>query len=71
MKNSDLIEELSYLELERRKTLRVINSMYYMNIRVRNQQFEKIKRLDKEIKKVKFKIRLLKEAKNVKNNSAD
>ena len=59
------------MELERRKTLRVINSMYYMNIRVRNQQFEKIKRLDKEIKKVKFKIRLLKEAKNVKNNSAD
>lgn len=63
MKNSDLIEELSYLELERRKTLRVINSMYYMNQSIRNQQFAKLERLDELIKKVKFKLRLLKERK--------
>lgn len=71
MNHNDLIEELSYLELERRKTLRVINSMYYMNIRIRNEQFEKIKNLDKKIKKVKFKLKLLKEIKNVKNSHTD
>jgi hypothetical protein len=63
MKNNDLIEELSYLELERRKTLRIINSMYYMNSKVRSQQFQKLDKLDELIKKVKFKIRLLKERK--------
>ena len=71
MNHNDFIEELSYLEIERRKTLRVINSMYYLNSRVRSEQFAKLENLDRLIKKTKFKIRLLKERKNAKNSSAN
>ena len=70
MKNSDLKQELSRLKIEKKRTLRVINSIYFVDARIRNEQFEKIKVIDKEIGKIEFKLRFLKERENVENSNS-
>lgn len=68
--NNELIEELSKLELQKKHLIRCLDSQYYSKHQ-RTKTFEKIKDLKKQIEKVKFKIRLNKEIKNVKNNNTN
>lgn len=69
MKNSDLKQELSRLKIEKKKALRVINSMYFIDPKIRNEQFEKIKIINQEIKKTEFILKFLKEKKNIENSN--
>lgn len=66
--NNELIEELSKLELQKKHLIRCLDSQYYNKCQ-RAKTFEKIKDLKKQIEKLKFKIRLNREIKNVKNNN--
>ena len=60
MKNDELIEELSKLELERNYLKRNLD-MNYLDMELRTKIFNRIKQNKKEIELVKFKIRLEKE----------
>lgn len=68
MKNNIFVKELSKLKSEKKRVLRVLNSMYFTNPKMRNEQFKKLQLIEREIKRAEFKVKLLKEAKNVKNN---
>ena len=60
MKNDELIEKLSKLELERNYLKRNLD-MNYLDMELRTKIFNRIKQNKKEIELVKFKIRLEKE----------
>lgn len=61
--NNELINQLSKLSLEKSALKRNIDRNYY-NYNARNRLFLRLKEVDNEIKRVKFKIRLEKEKKN-------
>lgn len=61
--NNELINQLSKLSLEKSALKRNIDRNYY-NPNARNRLFLRLKEVDNEIKRVKFKIRLEKEKKN-------
>lgn len=60
MKNNELIEQLSNLEIQKRTLLRELDKIYN-NFDKRTKTFNKIKQIIKDIEQVKFKIRLEKE----------
>jgi hypothetical protein len=66
--NNELINQLSKLSLEKSALKRNIDRNYY-NYSARNRLFFRLKEVDNEIKRVKFKIRLEKEKKNENNNT--
>lgn len=66
--NNELVNQLSKLTLEEKALKRNLNRNYY-NIKTRNKLFNELELIDKEIKKVKFKIRLEREKKNGNNNT--
>ena len=61
--SNELINQLSKLKLERNSIKRNIDTNY-RNRKIRIDLFNKLKEVDKEIEKVKFKLRLEKEMKN-------
>lgn len=61
--NNELINELSKLTLEEKALKRNLNRNYY-NVKTRNKLFNELELVNKEIKKVKFKIRLEREKNN-------
>lgn len=69
MNYDSLLRELKQLENERKKTIKIINSMYFINPKIRNGQFIALGVINEDIKRVKFKIALLKEKKNDKNSN--
>lgn len=68
--SEDLINQLSKLKLEKTSLIRNLDLNYY-NIRLRNKLFSKIKIVDKEIERVKFKIRMERLKKNANNNTVE
>lgn len=60
MNSSELKRELASLKVKKRKTINIINSNYFCDPITRNSNFQKLKEIDNEIKKVEFKIQLLK-----------
>lgn len=66
--SKQLIADLSQLKLERDYLLRQID-IYYHDKSKRHHYFELLKNLDKKIEKVKFKLKMEKELKNVTNNN--
>lgn len=60
MKNNELIEQLSNLEMQKKSLLRELDKIYN-NLDKRTKTFNKIKQIIKDIEQVKFKIRLEKE----------
>lgn len=69
MKNK-LIMELSELDTQRKYILRQIDINYYDKEK-RNFCFNKLKSIDNEIKKVKFKLKIEKRIKNDKNSDSN
>ena len=63
--SNELINKLSKLKLERGCIKRNIDTNY-KNIKIKKELFERLKDVDKEIEKTKFKLRLEKEMKNEK-----
>lgn len=61
--NNELINQLSKLTLEEKALKRNIDRNYY-NAKVRKRLFFRLKEVDNEINRVKFKIRLEREKKN-------
>ncbi len=66
--NNELINQLSKLTLEEKALKRNIDRNYY-NVKVRKRLFFRLKEVDNEINRVKFKIRLEREKKNGNNNT--
>lgn len=66
--NNELINQLSKLTLEEKALKRNIDRNYY-NAKVRKRLFFRLKEVDNEINRVKFKIRLEREKKNGDNNT--
>jgi len=62
MRNDKLIEKLSNLKLEESSLKRNLDRNY-CNLKIRTKMFEKLKDVKKEIKNVKFQIRLEREMK--------
>ena len=61
--SNELITKLSNLKMEKNYIKRAIDTNYNkLNIRI--ELFERLKEIDKEIEKVKFKLKLEKEMKN-------
>lgn len=60
MKNNDLIEKLSNLEMQKKSILRELDRVYN-NFELRTKRFNEVKEIKKEIEQIKFKIRLEKE----------
>lgn len=58
--NNELINQLSKLTLEEKALKRNLNRNYY-NIKTRNKLFNELDSVNKEINRVKFKIRLERE----------
>lgn len=61
MSNNDLIEKLSNLQLQEKYLKRALDKVYYVDIKERTRLFGEIKKVQKQIDKVKFKIRLERE----------
>lgn len=68
--NNELINQLSKLNLEKASLKRSLDRNYY-NAELRKKLFTKIKIVDSEIKKVKFRLRLEKEKKNENIDSSE
>ena len=66
--NNELINQLSKLTEEEKALKRNIDRNYY-NVKVRKRLFFRLKEVDNEINRVKFKIRLEREKKNGNNNT--
>ena len=60
MRNDELIDKLSNLEMQRKRLLRILDQVYN-NSNKRTKTFNEIKLVKKEIEQTKFKIRLEKE----------
>lgn len=60
--NNELINELSKLTLEEKSLKRHIDRNYY-NLEVRTKLFTRLKIVENEISRVKFKLRLIKGSK--------
>lgn len=69
MNSSELKKELARLKVEKRKTLNAINSIYFCDPKTRNGNFQKLKEIDYEIKKVEFKIQFLKATGNIRRKN--
>lgn len=61
--NNELINQLSKLILEKASLKREIDKNYY-NVKIRTKLFRRLKEVETEINKVKFKSRIEKEKKN-------
>ena len=61
--NNELINQLSKLILEKASLKREIDKNYY-NVKIRTKLFRRLKEVEAEINKVKFKSRIEKEKKN-------
>lgn len=68
MKNNNLIERLSGLQLKEKALLRELD-IVYNDFELRTKTFNKIKEVKSEINKVKFKLRLEKELRKNENNN--
>ena len=68
MSNNDLIDKLSKLELEQTSLKRHLESNVSNRLE-RHRTFEKIKKNEKEIEKIKFKLRLERKIRNENNNT--
>ena len=68
MNNNKLIEKLSNLQLQENALKRGLDNVYYKNITERTRLFNEIKKVKKEIEKVKFQSRLRREIKENENN---
>lgn len=68
--NNELINQLSKLNLEKASLKRSLDRNYY-NAELRKKLFTKIKIVDSEIKKIKFRLRLEKEKKNENIDSSE
>ena len=68
MNNDKLIEKLSNLQLQENALRRGLDNVYYKNIKERTRLFNEIKKVKKEIEKVKFQIRLRREIEKNENN---
>ena len=66
--SKELIAELAKLEAERNFVMRQLD-IYYYDKKKRQTNFERLKEIDKEIAKVKFKSKAEKELKNANNNT--
>lgn len=66
--SKELMSELAMLEEERNFVLRQLD-IYYFDKKRRQTNFERLKEIDKEISKVKFKSKAEKELKNANNNT--
>lgn len=66
--SKELISELSTLEAERNFILRQLD-IYYYDKKKRQINFERLKEIDNELLKVKFKLKAEKELKNANNNT--
>lgn len=66
--NNELIEKLSLLTLEKKYLKRELDNNWYDRIK-RQNIFNKIKKVNKEIEYVKFKLELERKMKNGNNNS--
>ena len=62
------MSELAMLEEERNFVMRQLD-IYYFDKKRRQTNFERLKEIDKEISKVKFKSKAEKEIKNANNNT--
>lgn len=56
-KNDMLLDKLVMLEAEEKSVMRNLN-MYYCDSKIKDRLFTKLKKVRKEIEKVKFKLRL-------------
>lgn len=68
--SKQLIIELSNLKAQRDYLLRQIDIYYYDKLQ-RQTNFTKLKEIDKDIEKVKFKLKMEKRLKNVNNSNSD
>lgn len=68
--SKQLIIELSNLKAQRDYLLRQIDIYYYDKLQ-RQTNFTKLKEIDKDIEKVKFKLKMEKRLKNVNNSDSD
>ncbi len=68
MKNNELIEQLSNLEMQKKSILRELDRVYN-NFDLRTKRFNEVKEIKKEIDQIKFKIRLEKELRKDENNN--
>lgn len=66
--SKELISELATLKEERNFVLRQLD-IYYFDKEKRQLNFNRLKEIDKEISKVKFKTKAEKELKNANNNT--
>lgn len=66
--SKELISELSTLDEERNFVMRQLD-IYYFDKEKRQLNFKRLKEIDKEISKVKFKLKAEKEIKNANNNT--
>ena len=64
-----MISELSTLDAERNYIMRQLD-IYYFDKKMRQKNFEKLKEIDKQIAKVKFKLKAEKEIKNAEKNTS-
>ena len=70
MRNNDLIEKLSNLQLQENALKRALDKVSYKNKKERARLFDEIKKTKKQEQKVKFSLRLRREMyKNEHNNS--
>ena len=68
-KNDMLLGKLVMLESEEKSLIRNIN-IYYRDVKIKNRLFDNLKRVRKDIKKTKFKLRIESEIrKNDRNNN--
>lgn len=67
--SKETISELSTLEAERNYVMRQLD-IYYFDKKMRQKNFEKLKEIDKQIAKVKFKSKMEKEIKNAEKNTS-
>ena len=67
--SKEMISELSTLDAERNYIMRQLD-IYYFDKKMRQKNFEKLKEIDKQIAKVKFKSKMEKEIKNAEKNTS-
>lgn len=66
--SKELISKLSKLEAERNFVLRQLD-IYYYDKKQRQTNFNRLKEIDNEISKAKFRLKAEKEIKNANNNT--
>ena len=57
----DLRSHLKFLKDDKKRTLKALNKVYYSDLKLRNEYFIELDEIKEEIKKVTFKIKLMKE----------